>query len=1014
MPLQEPEMGSQPAILTREPAKLAKQASKDAVRTTTARHPFSVCRKFAAPGGTGAPKSFSRIPALAANEHSRAISICESDLRLPLQRKLTIGSVSDPLESEADAMAERVMRMSGPAEPTPDSRAPAIRRKCACGGSDVECAECREERENTLQRKAVNALAAIKAPPIVHETVAKSGSASKAGSNGGRSDTAPPIVNEVLGSPGRPLDQATRSFFEPWFRQDFSSVRLHTDSRAEESTKAVSARAYTVGRHVVFGTGCYCADSREGRQLLAHELTHVVQQARSSPQLVQRQSDPDVDGMRQDFENAVAGAQSEHAAEVLNGFNLTDIQKILTGRPSSQIAAIHVGALANSNVGPESQVARVTRPAYLDVNYRESLAAGEWQAAAKYLNGFNRNDIIGRLRRLNSNQIDAIHGGAVANLEVGDQSQVALLAVQVLSDRSAQAAPAPAATSGAPPEATAPTEVTDAGPAVPEAQPVPATAASSGTPPSPGAPPPETTAPTEVTDAGPSVAEVQPVLGTPPADQANRTRQLLCVIRLGGCANARDGGLPTQSEIDSYNETCKGETGYIGDNISPSTEECANPPPEPAELPVGECPSTVDPAVAQLSTADKLRRAWDFAKDFIGSDAQAALAELFSPSSIAAMIGFAVLFIVVEGTPAGWVADAVTAIFVGKLLFDIIGNLLEFFSAINASNDCELRRDGHALSQAIIQGGLLLVMELLSRKGSGGQRYDAPPPADAIDAVTSDGAVIRMPKDAAASIAKESSVEVRGGELGPRQEAAPETGPKAGDTPQPTEKAAHETSTGKEEPSETPEVQMPRDEDPAGGLKAVDEAPSVDGKRKIKITEDGGCEVCASPCEDIRSKYGTELTENSDWAAQLDEASRLTDVKAQEAEFRRIEQLLADAKAAKGSGSGTTASSRLRPQEAKTMERLEKMGIDVKESAHVGAEYEDAQGRSYDQMGDPRASQYWNQEAFEASIQDHLLKQNEFTVIDMTDFTAVQQQAVSDYVSRLSPGQQAKIIKVGF
>ncbi len=85
-------------------------------------------------------------------------------------------------------------------------------------------------------------------------------------------------VHEVLRSPGQPLDATTRAFMEPHFGHDFSGVRVHTDVKAAESARAVNALAYTVGSDVVFGNGHYVPQSNEGRRLMAHELTHVVQQ----------------------------------------------------------------------------------------------------------------------------------------------------------------------------------------------------------------------------------------------------------------------------------------------------------------------------------------------------------------------------------------------------------------------------------------------------------------------------------------------------------------------------------------------------------------------------------------------------------------------------------------------------------------------------------------------------------------------------------------------------------------
>jgi hypothetical protein len=100
--------------------------------------------------------------------------------------------------------------------------------------------------------------------------------------------TAPPIVHDVLKSPGRSLDAATRSFMEPRFGYDFSDVHIHTDARAAESAEAVGALAYTVGQDVVFGHGQYIPGTQAGRKLLAHELAHTVQQQHTRAAGIQR------------------------------------------------------------------------------------------------------------------------------------------------------------------------------------------------------------------------------------------------------------------------------------------------------------------------------------------------------------------------------------------------------------------------------------------------------------------------------------------------------------------------------------------------------------------------------------------------------------------------------------------------------------------------------------------------------------------------------------------------------
>jgi hypothetical protein len=88
----------------------------------------------------------------------------------------------------------------------------------------------------------------------------------------------PPVVSEVLNSPGAPLTAEARAAMEARFDEDFSTVRIHADPRAADSARAVNARAYTVGRDVVFGSGQYAPGTTAGQHLLAHELTHVVQQ----------------------------------------------------------------------------------------------------------------------------------------------------------------------------------------------------------------------------------------------------------------------------------------------------------------------------------------------------------------------------------------------------------------------------------------------------------------------------------------------------------------------------------------------------------------------------------------------------------------------------------------------------------------------------------------------------------------------------------------------------------------
>ncbi len=94
----------------------------------------------------------------------------------------------------------------------------------------------------------------------------------------GHADTAPPSVERALASPANPLEPALRQDMEQRFGHDFSRVRVHSGSAAEQSTLDMHAHGYTVGHHIVFGAGRFAPGTREGRGLLAHELTHVAQQ----------------------------------------------------------------------------------------------------------------------------------------------------------------------------------------------------------------------------------------------------------------------------------------------------------------------------------------------------------------------------------------------------------------------------------------------------------------------------------------------------------------------------------------------------------------------------------------------------------------------------------------------------------------------------------------------------------------------------------------------------------------
>src|SRR5438874_5988429 len=209
--------------------------------------PFAALKKKPAPAKPAVkPKPMAAQPILSAPAR--------------MQAKLAVGPAGDRFEQEADRVAESVMRMPYPGMSV--AAAPLqISRKCAV------CE--REEKDERLQKKTDG--------PV-----------------GTSLGAAPASVHAALRSPGQPLDAASRAYFEPRFGQEFGNVRVHTGMSAARSAREVSAHAYTVGQNIVFAAGRFAPGTHEGRRLIAHELTHVVQQSGSAATL-QRAPTPAAD-----------------------------------------------------------------------------------------------------------------------------------------------------------------------------------------------------------------------------------------------------------------------------------------------------------------------------------------------------------------------------------------------------------------------------------------------------------------------------------------------------------------------------------------------------------------------------------------------------------------------------------------------------------------------------------------------------------------------------------------------
>ena len=171
-----------------------------------------------------------------------------------VQPRLRIGQPNDKFEQEADRVVEQVMRMPEPQSQvfssvdnpplgSNHSNSGAIQRTCASYAEDEELVQAKTNGD------------------IMPEVTPVIGAG----------------IQSLQGS-GQPLSESDRSFFEPRIGADFSNVRVHRDSKAASLARSINARAFTHGHEVVFGTGEYSPNTRSGKKLLAHELTHVVQQ----------------------------------------------------------------------------------------------------------------------------------------------------------------------------------------------------------------------------------------------------------------------------------------------------------------------------------------------------------------------------------------------------------------------------------------------------------------------------------------------------------------------------------------------------------------------------------------------------------------------------------------------------------------------------------------------------------------------------------------------------------------
>lgn len=204
-----------------------------------------------------------------------------------LQAKLTISHPHDEAEQEADRVADAVMRAPAP---TPQVVPDSVRHVQRASDSGAAPMHPGSDDEIETQRAEDSTSA-----PTVDAALESSISA--------------------LSGQGNALPASVRSFMEPRFNADFGAVRVHTDARAHQLARSVSAHAFTVGKDIVFAAGSYAPETPSGKRLLAHELTHVLQQSSTTdPRRIQRQTAPPPNGPTPMSAAHAGGAMGERDA----------------------------------------------------------------------------------------------------------------------------------------------------------------------------------------------------------------------------------------------------------------------------------------------------------------------------------------------------------------------------------------------------------------------------------------------------------------------------------------------------------------------------------------------------------------------------------------------------------------------------------------------------------------------------------------------------------------------------
>ncbi len=273
------------------------------------------------------------------------------DFEIAIQPKLKVSRPGDSYEQEADRAADEVMKMSSS---SPESNAKLSMSPANNAQLDRKCSGCQMNEEEGKEKLTVSRKPSSNSSDLE------------------ASDEIAEQINNIRTSSGSLLDSSTREVMESRFGHDFSKVRIHTGEMAHRSANNVNALAYTIGDDIVFEEGQYQPDTSAGRRLLAHELTHVVQQSSntassgsagfitsniSSTERISRQKAPTaaapVETLEERFKHAILKSDWINAVDRLATFSITEISKLLERYVITQFALNNLKEAAIDRFGSD-------------------------------------------------------------------------------------------------------------------------------------------------------------------------------------------------------------------------------------------------------------------------------------------------------------------------------------------------------------------------------------------------------------------------------------------------------------------------------------------------------------------------------------------------------------------------------------------------------------------------------------------------------------------------------------